>query len=420
MNLSQNVGDACSGTCLTRSFHRLRLWGTAFLCVLLVAGLVNAAEEPKLLKEIAWAKGHANAQPRGPLVSVTVATFSPDGKKAATATYGMRGFKAANVKVWEIPTLKKLYTCEVEEDTWINGLAWSPDGRYLAVCANKSATGPDGKTRSLEHFGEVRLLDQDGKLRRTILHTGPVFKVLFRKDGSALSAGLGPPLLWSVKDEKEPISIPEMTLAPLDPTWDFTRRMRGRRGSPWIWNDAALSPDGRRLLASAGERGEDRTVLWDLETRKELAQQTWYALKAAYSPDGRRIAMIVLPIDQPRDYWVELWESKFDTKVWRSSKGYIDLGKEIFFSADGELIVSPDARKSGRDFVRVVRLWKTSTGREAGEFELDAKRGHGRNISGLAISPDGKLLLAGTREGHIVLCQFPFPPANDKPAEKER
>lgn len=322
------------------------------------------------------------------------------------------------MKVWELPTLKELYTYDVEDNTWIRDLAWSPDGRYLAVCASKSATGPDGKTRSLEHFGEVRLLDQDGKLRRTVQHTGPVFKVLFRKDGSALSVGLGPPLLWSVKDEKEPISIPEMTLAPLDPTWDFTRRMRGRRGSPWIWQDAALSPDGRHLLASAGERGEDRTVLWDLETRKELARQPWYTIEVAYSPDGRRIAINVVRTELRQPSCAELWDSKLNKMVWRSN-GYVELGKELFFSPDGELIVSPGSVKSGRDFVRVVRLWKTSTGSEAGEFELDAKSEHDRYIRGLAISPDGKSLLVGTIKGHVILCQFPIPPANDKPAESK-
>jgi WD40 repeat protein len=402
------------------AYRHLRPWGIALLCIILEAGLAHAAEEPMPLKEIAWAKGHAFAEPARSSMIVSAVAFSPDGKKAATTSWG--GADKGSVKVWEIPTLKELHSFEVEERTWIHHLAWSTDGRFLAACVGRSATGLDGEIRRLEHFGEVRLWDQDGKLCRVIRHEGPVFKVGFRKDGSALSMGLGPTLLWSVKDEKEPVAIREMTLAPLDPLWDLSRSRRGggrRRGegSPWIFSDVALSPDGRRMLASAGRRGEDRTVLWDLETRKDVARQPWYVPKIAYSPDGRRFAVVAVRIDQPRPpVCVELWDGDFGKMVWRSSRYFLLEG--LAFSPDGELIFTighVDLVNHGS----VLRLWKTSTGKEAGEFDFAIKSEHDRHMHCLAVSPDGKLLLVGTLKGHVVLCQFPSPPASDKPAEKK-
>jgi WD40 repeat protein len=67
-----------------------------------------------------------------------------------------------------------------------------------------------------------------------------------------------------------------------------------------------------------------------------------------------------------------------------------------------------------------VRLWKTSTGKEAGEFALPGSIKDDGFISSMAVSPDGKFLLVETSKGHVSLCQFPFPPASDKPAEKKR
>ncbi len=180
-----------------------------------------------ILKEVAWSKGHIPPKP-GDYLLVSAVAFSPDGKKAATAAWG--GAAKGTIKVWELPTSKELHTLDVEDRTRIHHVAWSPDGRFLAACVGRSAIGPDGAIRNLDHYGDVYLWEHDGKLRRVIRHHGPAFKVVFRKDGSALSMGLGPSLLWSVKDENEPVAIPEMALAAPDPLWDFSRRRRGGGG----------------------------------------------------------------------------------------------------------------------------------------------------------------------------------------------
>jgi WD40 repeat protein len=401
--------------------RRQQLWGIAFVCAFLLAGVAKAAE-PILLKEIACVKGHHPVKAGDVAVSVEDAAFSPDGKKAATVAWN------GTVKVWEIPTLKELSHFEVDPDLFPRiALAWSPDGRFLAICGNKSSVGPDGKLRRLEHYGTVWVWRPEGKLRRTIRHTGPVFRVFFRPDGSALSTGLGPTLFWSAQDDKEPISIPEITMGPLDPVWDLSNRQRQKRGLPpieWDANDFALSPDSQRAIICASRRGEFTNpgmALWDLKARKELTRQPLHAFRAAFSPDGRRVAATVLHVRSgPRPLHVELWDSKLSKMRWRSA-GYGGVASRPVFSPDGELILSTGLGGRFSDRL-VVRLWKTGTGDEVGDFALayPTKRDERDiNIKTLAVSPDGKLLLGGTGGGYVVLCQLPSPPVSDKPEEKK-
>jgi WD40 repeat protein len=56
--------------------------------------------------------------------------FSPDGKKLASAGYG------GNLYVWEVATAKALFHQQIAPYTMTYGLAWSPDGKQLAVAAS--------------------------------------------------------------------------------------------------------------------------------------------------------------------------------------------------------------------------------------------------------------------------------------------
>jgi WD40 repeat protein len=56
--------------------------------------------------------------------------FSPDGRKLASAGYG------GNIYVWDVATAKPLFHQQVAQYTMTYGLAWSPDGKELAVAAS--------------------------------------------------------------------------------------------------------------------------------------------------------------------------------------------------------------------------------------------------------------------------------------------
>jgi WD40 repeat protein len=97
-------------------------------------------------------------------------TFSPDGKRLATASYD------GTVKIWDVTTGKLLVTLEGHEGQ-VNQVAFAPDGKTVA-------TAGEDKT--------VRIWDvAKGTELQKMVHDAPVYSVLFTRDGKTLVAGGG-------------------------------------------------------------------------------------------------------------------------------------------------------------------------------------------------------------------------------------
>jgi WD40 repeat protein len=56
--------------------------------------------------------------------------FSPDGKRLASIGYG------GNLFVWDVAAAKSLWNQKIAQGTMAYGLAWSPDGKQIAVAAS--------------------------------------------------------------------------------------------------------------------------------------------------------------------------------------------------------------------------------------------------------------------------------------------
>jgi len=161
---------------------------------------------------------------------------------------------------------------------------------------------------------------------------------------------------------------------------------------------AALSPDGRRLIATApGQEGQHRQrpiLVWDLlpagavvESRLLASfEEHRHAIESAtFRPDGREIAT--------------LSQEEGVVRVWEPLSGKTRLRLQPSSGTAKQCCYSPDGRwlAIGSSF-GIVHLFDADTGDET--LRLPGLHGY---LMGVAFSPTGRLVTAATREGVLMV-----------------
>jgi len=238
------------------------------------------------------------------------------------------------------------------------------------------------------------------ELRRFHGHKHAITSVAFAPDGSRIVSGCQDQTVrvWDVASGATVLTLPGMKAA-LSPdgkrivataaadsqavtVWDaitgeeqLTVRHGGRGDHV---RAVAWSPEGARF-ASCGSYGDVR--VWDAQTGSKslrLLGHRGLVLSAAFSPDGSQIA------SGGGDGTLRLWDAKtgLPLRVIQSRHGSVT---SLAYSPDGSRLAS-----GGTDCM--VKLWETTRGDELRTF-----RGHARKILSLAFSPDGKRLVSSSR-----------------------
>ncbi|HKB01370.1 MAG TPA: sigma-70 family RNA polymerase sigma factor [Gemmataceae bacterium] len=341
--------------------------------------------EAKTNRELPALEGQPDRQ-------VTSLRFAPDGKLLA-ATY-----PGPDVFLWDV-TGRKVTRKLLGKDFQVFCLMFSADGKRVAAADGSSVTVWDVAT---------------GKWLHEYGHTYLVGNVVFTPDGRTLLTGAryNDPLvrLWNPLTGQERSTwrghtsdIQGLALSPdgrqavttgQDGTlrlWDATTGTEDLRklgdGKGWGW-DAAYSPDGRTV--AVGGRG---VRLWDVPGRKELRRFGSGTVEhVGFSPDGRTLATIDV-----KDPVVRLWDVA-DGKELRRFAGPEGKVRSFAFSPDGRLI----ATAAETD---VLRLWDVATGREVRHWECWSRTAPDASskLWVVAYSPDGRMLATGHADRTVRL-----------------
>jgi WD40 repeat protein/serine/threonine protein kinase len=239
---------------------------------------------------------------------------------------------------------------------WAKGVAFSPDGRLLAV-----ADSTDGLLVWDWQTGqEVKVLRKPVRFCSS---------VAFSPDGKRLATGSGfytqPGRLsvWDTATGDEVLSV-------------------AAHGAEVF--SVAYSPDGKRLATTS----YDRTAkVWDAETGKELltlAGEGWWFHRLVFSPDGKQLAAA------GPGQAVTLWDAGTGARL-QALAGHTAAVFGVAFSPDGARLAS-----CGGD--RTARVWDLTTRTEVAVF-----RGHTGEVHGVAFSPDGRRVASGSHDQTVRL-----------------
>ncbi len=244
----------------------------------------------------------------------------------------------------------------------VNSVAFSPDGNILA-------SGSDDETIRLWNVNTGELLNIfEG-------HESRVNSIAFSPDGNILASG----------SDDETIRLWNVNTGELIET--LTRHKRSV-------NSVAFSPDGNILASSASSiislwnakafDPNPEPVLWDLETGKQVEENTEFLLGTLEAPVYEISSMAFSP-----DGTILAGESGGDVFLWNVNTGeLIETLKEpdtevdsFAFSSDGTIL----AGESYRD----IMLWDMNTGELLNTFAGQ------QSITSMAFSPDGTILASG-------------------------
>jgi RNA polymerase sigma factor (sigma-70 family) len=313
--------------------------------------------------------------------------FSPDGKVLAESGDSVSGV----IRLWDTATgrLVDILKLSDADRQRLRFAAFSPDGKLL-IAGTQSNT--DGAVHIWETATWKHLEHLDGRISR--LAVSPDSRLLAGLDDGVVR-------VWDLATRK-PLSPnndahqgnigriaetgTEVVTASDDHTvriWDAaTGKQRLKLMHDGPVRGMAVSPDGSKIASSSLD---DTVCLWDVATGRRLLQvlghgRTGGRRALAFTPDGKYL------LSWGDDRYVRKWEVATGREVLKVatpglSQKFLPT-ENLLFAGNGKTFVLSTSNQ--------FRLCDAATGKELQRLANDDG-----SVNSMAISPDGRLLLAG-------------------------
>ncbi len=299
---------------------------------------------------------------------------SPDGTRVV--------YRVIDWTVWDTTSGKKVASLVFPEGD-AEHPCLSPDGSLLAICLQT----PDDKATGAHEYLLTCVEVSTGRRLAALRHLeNSPGSLSFSSDGRKLAGVITPHGAGGRPAPGAALHI-----------WDARTcdEIRVVPGMMWAYQSPAFSPDGTRVAAvvvADGSPSLSEIKIWDIDSSREVASFPTAAAGGlwswlGFSPDGQALAAVG---ESPAGCVLEVWDMKTKRSRFTLHGPSNRFRSQAVFSPDSRLIAYALSQLQ-------VGVWDASNGRELAHYQ-----GHLTQVISLSFSRDGRNLLSADNNSGTV------------------